>query len=105
MSAPMDSDRSRKAVELDPLGYLIVIDGTKCDSHGICVLRLPERISLDQWGYASLSVEPIARRSTLRRAQRAVLACPNGALELVETLNPSRPVSTRPSDETGRLRL
>ncbi|NNN09057.1 MAG: ferredoxin [Acidimicrobiaceae bacterium] len=101
----MSSEQSPDTTELDPLGYLIVVDGTRCDGHGICVLRLPERISLDQWGYASLDVEPIVRRSTLRRALRAVLACPNGALELVETLSPSRQVSTEPGVGTGRLRL
>ena len=61
----------------------IVVDGSRCDGHGICALVLPERISLDRWGYASLDSEPIADPKTLARARRAVHACPALALALV----------------------
>lgn len=61
----------------------IVVDGPKCDGHGICALVLPERISLDAWGYAAIDDEPIEDARTLARAKRAVCACPVGALALV----------------------
>ena len=64
-------------------GIRIVVDGSRCDGHGICALVLPERISLDRWGYASLDGEPITDRTTLARAKRAVHACPALALSVV----------------------
>lgn len=60
----------------------IVVDGTKCDGHGICALILPELFSLDTWGYAALESGPIDDPRILARAQRAVHACPAGALTL-----------------------
>ena len=54
----------------------VLVDGAKCDGHGICALILPERISLDAWGYASVESDPINSRRTLARAKRAVAACP-----------------------------
>ena len=60
----------------------IVVDGSKCDGHGICALIVPERISLDTWGYAAVDDEPLDQRRTLARARRAVQACPAGALTL-----------------------
>jgi ferredoxin len=60
----------------------LVLDGTKCDGHGICTLRCPERISIDEWGYAVVSNEPIIRRGSLAHAQRAIRACPEEALTM-----------------------
>lgn len=61
----------------------IVVDGSRCDGRGICALILPERISLDRWGYASIDNEPIQDPRTLARAKRAAHACPAQALALV----------------------
>lgn len=61
----------------------IVVDGSRCDGHGICALVMPERISLDVWGYADVDSEPIEDTKTLARAKRAVSACPVRALALV----------------------
>ncbi|HEY5112027.1 MAG TPA: ferredoxin [Acidimicrobiales bacterium] len=61
----------------------IVVDGSRCDGHGICALVMPERISLDAWGYADVDGDPIEDRRTLARAKRAVNACPVRALALV----------------------
>lgn len=58
----------------------LVVNGAQCDGHGICALIIPERISLDQWGYASLDERPLDEESTLARARRAVSACPARAL-------------------------
>jgi len=66
----------------------VVIDGTRCDGHGICLLRLPERISLDEWGYAVVDDTPLAGRRSLARARRAVRACPAHALDLVTCADP-----------------
>jgi ferredoxin len=61
----------------------ITVDGSKCDGHGICALVMPERISLDAWGYADVDGDPIEDTRTLARAKRAVSACPVQALALV----------------------
>lgn len=58
------------------------LDGAKCDGHGICALRLPHHITLDEWGYAVVDRRPIETYEDLRRAERAVRACPVGALSL-----------------------
>lgn len=59
------------------------VDGSRCDGHGICALRCPERITLDLWGYATADPAPIVGRRSLARARRAAAACPAGALALV----------------------
>jgi ferredoxin len=70
----------------------LVVDGAKCDGHGICALILPERISLDAWGYASIENDPIEGHQTLARAQRAVNACPVQALSLVGPVDITKPL-------------
>jgi len=82
MTPPSRSSAPIVAPSTTPRRVRVCVDGTKCDAYGICALRLPERISLDEWGYARVSIEPISRRGTMRRARRAVSACPNGALRV-----------------------
>ena len=57
------------------------IDWTRCDGHGLCAVLMPERISRDEWGFASLRGEPLAP-AELTSARRAVAACPALALRL-----------------------
>ena len=53
-----------------------------CTGHGLCAELIPERISLDEWGYPILSDEPVP--DGLRKlARRAVTDCPTLALALV----------------------
>lgn len=61
----------------------LVVDGSRCDGHGICALVLPEMISLDTWGFATLASEPLVDARLIARARRVVRACPAGALTLV----------------------
>ncbi len=52
-----------------------------CEAHGMCAELLPERITLDDWGYPI--VDPTPLTPALRReAKRAVAACPVVALLL-----------------------
>jgi ferredoxin len=53
-----------------------------CEAHGMCAELLPERISLDEWGYPVLDGTPLSA-GLLSHAQRAAQACPTFAL-LVE---------------------
>lgn len=61
----------------------IVLDQVACDGHAICALLCPERISLDEWGHATVDATVITERAVLRHARRAVGACPERALQLV----------------------
>jgi ferredoxin len=52
-----------------------------CEAHGMCAELLPERITLDEWGYPLLDDGPLPR-SELEHARRAAQACPTLALRL-----------------------
>jgi ferredoxin len=60
-----------------------------CTGHGLCAELLPERISLDEWGFPILSDEPLPRE-LLKLARRAVTDCPALALLLTEDRNGRR---------------
>ena len=68
----------------------LVLDGSKCDGHGICALVLPERISLDKWGYADVDSTSWEDLRDIARARRVVRACPAKALTLVGDLRGTR---------------
>jgi ferredoxin len=61
----------------------LVLDAARCDGHGICVLRCPELITLDEWGYAGVDSGAVPDARVLRRARRAAAACPARALSFV----------------------
>ena len=75
----------------------IRIDRIHCDGHGLCAELLPERISLDDWGYPIIQPGPI-QPSLLAHARRAVDACPVLALRLAR----SEPASAA-DGTTGRF--
>jgi ferredoxin len=61
----------------------LVANPALCDGHGICVLRSPDLLTLDAWGFVGVEeTEPLSGRD-LRRARSAVAACPERALSLV----------------------
>lgn len=74
----------------DAQSWRLEVDGARCDRHGICATCCPERIELDEWGFAVISKEQISDASTLRRAGRAVIACPARALELHPVLDAAK---------------
>ena len=53
-----------------------------CEAHGMCAELLPERITLDEWGYPIVDEEPLPA-SLVDHARRAAESCPTFAL-LVE---------------------
>ncbi len=57
------------------------IDPIACEAHGMCAELLPERISLDEWGYPILDDRPLTP-GLLAHARRAAQACPTFALLL-----------------------
>jgi len=52
-----------------------------CEAHGMCAELLPERITLDDWGYPIVDESPIPA-SLAGHAERAAAACPTLALLL-----------------------
>jgi ferredoxin len=60
------------------------VDRIRCDGHGLCAELLPERVTLDDWGYPMIKSGPIPA-SLLDHARRAVDACPGLALKLARS--------------------
>jgi ferredoxin len=50
-----------------------------CEAHGMCAELLPERITLDEWGYPLVDETPLQDRQ-VEHAIRAARACPTFAL-------------------------
>ena len=65
------------------VGRRVGLDPIACEGHGLCAELLPERISLDEWGYPVVDPEPLTPRLE-KHAKRAVAACPRAALALRE---------------------
>ncbi len=61
----------------------LVLDAARCDGHGICALRCPDRVSLDQWGYAAVDPAPLEAGRMTKRAKNVAAACPKQALRIV----------------------
>jgi len=78
-----------RALRLDPI---------RCDGFGICAGLLPERISLDEWGYPLIDPSPIEGH-LIGQARRAVDACPLLALSLRAI---ERPAVTRRLEPVSR---
>ena len=52
-----------------------------CEAHGMCAELLPERITLDEWGYPLIDDQPLSL-DLMEHARRAAQACPTFALLL-----------------------
>jgi ferredoxin len=64
------------------VSHRVRVNPIACEAHGLCAELLPERISLDEWGYPVLDGQPLSAE-LVTHAQRAARACPTFAL-LVE---------------------
>jgi ferredoxin len=72
----------------------VAVNFIECVGHGICAELLPERITLDDWGYPVIDPKALPPRLE-RHARRAVAACPTLALLLREVADaPGRPNTT-----------
>jgi len=63
------------------MSHRLRLNPIACEAHGMCAELLPERITLDEWGYPLLDDEPLPG-SLLEHARRAAQACPTLALRL-----------------------
>jgi ferredoxin len=80
--------------------YRLVVDPVACDGAGVCSELLPERISLDPWGFPIIGTGELTA-SEIDHARRAVTSCPRLALTLVR-ISASVPEPTRPSAARSR---
>ena len=60
------------------------VDPVACDAFGFCVELLPERVTLDEWGYPVVDGTPVPAE-LLDLATRAAAECPRRALHLERT--------------------
>ena len=65
------------------LGRRLRVDPVAGDAFGYCADLLPERITLDEWGYPIVDGTPVDP-GILELARRAVTECPRRALRLEE---------------------
>ena len=63
------------------MSHVIRVNPIDCRAHGMCAELLPERITLDEWGYPIISESGVPQE-LLGHARRAVAACPTLALLL-----------------------
>jgi len=75
------------------------LDPTACTGHGLCADLLPERISLDEWGFPIISGDVPPRLAA--HARRAVRACPVLALRLARAAEQPRPRQARHRERGG----
>jgi ferredoxin len=69
------------------VSYRLRVNPIACEAHGMCAELLPERISLDEWGYPLLGEEPLDP-ALVDHARRAAAACPTFALLLQHERRP-----------------
>jgi ferredoxin len=65
----------RRSIRVNPIA---------CDGSGLCAELLPERVTLDDWGYPIVDPAPLTAELE-QHAERAVAACPMLAFLLRET--------------------
>jgi ferredoxin len=63
---------------------VVRVDPIACDGSGLCAELLPERVTLDDWGYPIVDPRPLSPELE-QHAERAVGACPKLAFLLRET--------------------
>jgi ferredoxin len=61
------------------MSHRLRVNPISCEAHGMCAELLPERITLDEWGYPLISGEPL-EGELVQNATRAAQACPTFAL-------------------------
>jgi ferredoxin len=63
------------------MNHRLRVNPITCTGHGMCAELLPERITLDDWGYPVIDGEPVPPELE-SLARRAAASCPTLALVL-----------------------
>ena len=69
------------------MSRVVRVNPIACRAHGLCAELLPERITLDDWGYPIVDGQPLSP-DLEAHARRAVEACPTLALLLQRAEKP-----------------
>ena len=77
--------------------YRIKVDWVACDGRGVCAELLPERISLDDWGYPIFTTS--VPHDQLGDVREAVRGCPQLALRLIKD---SKAIDSKARDSKAR---
>jgi ferredoxin len=75
------------------VSHRVRVNPITCEAHGMCAELLPERITLDEWGYPVIDETPLSG-AEVEHAMRAARACPTFAL-LVERERSRRALAKR----------
>ncbi|MFJ8074235.1 ferredoxin [Streptomyces sp. NPDC096176] len=59
----------------------LLLDSTRCQGYGLCREHAPDRIELDEWGYASVVATDVPPGEE-NAARACADSCPNSALRL-----------------------
>ncbi len=59
------------------------VDPVACDAYGYCAELLPERVTIDEWGYPIVDGAPV-EPGLVALATRAAAECPRRAIHLEE---------------------
>ncbi len=59
----------------------IAVDFTRCDGHGLCARLLPEKVTLDEWGFPIIDSAEVEPR-LVKAARQTAMACPSLALRV-----------------------
>ncbi|MBF6555204.1 MAG: ferredoxin [Acidimicrobiales bacterium] len=63
------------------IGVRLRVDPVACDAYGYCAELLPERVTLDEWGYPRVDGTPVDG-ALVELATRAAAECPRRAVLL-----------------------
>ena len=69
------------------MSTVVRVNPIACRAHGLCAELLPERITLDDWGYPIVDGRPLSGELEAH-ARRAAEACPTLALLLQRAEGP-----------------
>ncbi|HEV3131303.1 MAG TPA: ferredoxin [Acidimicrobiales bacterium] len=63
------------------IGVRLRVDPVACDAYGYCAELLPERVTVDEWGYPRVDGAPV-EGDLVELATRAAAECPRRAVLL-----------------------
>jgi ferredoxin len=63
------------------VSHRLKVNPIECAAHGLCAELVPERVTLDDWGFPIVDGAPVDG-DLVAHARRAVAACPVFALKL-----------------------
>lgn len=67
------------------IGLRVRVDPVACDAYGYCAELLPERVTLDEWGYPVVDGTPVDS-ALMDLATRTAAECPRRAILLEEVV-------------------